>query len=189
MKATITQSKFHLDSAKLKKKKRTGSSVALSFNMQKTRKNANALRLWREILRKVLFGTATINGIIISFFFFNFSSSVFQVFYSASSSDLSKDVGLNTSTSLLHLKPYTRYKVEVQAFTGAGGGKKTGVFVKTDETGMFLILALKGSMSTYIFFRLIFIHIFEELIQENVSKDQEMFPFGDLFINSHEHFS
>ena len=129
--------------------------------------------------------------ILLSPFFFNFSSSVFQVFYiySASSSYLSKDVGLNTSTSLLHLKPYTRYKVEVQAFTGAGGGKKTSVSVKTDETGMFLILALKGSMSTYIFFRLIFIHIFEELIQENVSKDQEMFPFGDLFINSHEHFS
>ena len=135
-----------------------------------------------------LFGTATINDIIISFFK-NFSLSVFQVFYSASSSYLSKDVGLNTSTTLLHLKPYTRYKVEVQAFTGAGGGKKTSVSVKTDETGMFLILALKGSMSTYIFFRLIFIHIFEELIQENVSKDQEMFPFGDLFINSHEHFS
>lgn len=111
------------------------------------------------------------------------------MFYGASSSDLSKDVGLNTSTSLLHLKPYTRYKVEVQAFTGAGGGKKTHVSVKTDETGMFLILALKDSMSTYIFFRLILIHIFEELIQENVSKDQEMFPFGDLFINSHEHFS
>ena len=111
------------------------------------------------------------------------------MFYSASSSDLSKDVGFNTSTSLLHLKPYTRYKVEVQAFTGAGGGKKTRVFVKTDEAGMFLILALKGSMSTFIFFRLIFIHIFVELIQENVSKDQEMFPFGDLFINSREHFS
>ena len=71
------------------------------------------------------------------------------MFYSASSPDLSKDVGLNTSTSLLHLKPYTRYKVEVQAFTGAGGGKKTRVSVKTDETGMFLILAFKGSMSTY----------------------------------------
>ena len=137
---------------------------------------------------KVLFGTATINDIIISYFL-NFSLSVFQVFYSVSSSDLSKDVGLNTSTSLLHLKPYTRYKVEVQAFTGAGGGKKTRASVKTDETGMLLILALKGSMSTYIFFRLIFIHIFEELIQENVSKDQEIFPFGDLFNNSLEHFS
>ena len=111
------------------------------------------------------------------------------MFYGASSPDLSKDVGLNTSSSLLHLKPYTRYKVEVQAFTGAGGGKKTRVFAKTDETGMFLILALKGSMSTFIFFRLIFIHIFEELIQENVSKDREMFPFGDRFIDSHEHFS
>ena len=135
---------------------------------------------------KVLFGTATINDIIISFFS-NFSLSVFQVFYSASSSDLPKDVGLNTSTSLLHLKPYTRYKVEVQAFTGAGGGKKTSVSVKTDETGMFLILALKGSMSTYMFFRLIFIHIFEELIQE--INDNEIFPYGDLFINSREHFS
>ena len=111
------------------------------------------------------------------------------MFYSASSPDLSKDVGLNTRTSLLRLKPYSRYKVEVQAFTGAGGGKKTRVSVKTDETGMFLILAFKGSMSTYVFFRLIFIHIFEELIQENVSKDQELFPFGDLFINSREHFS
>ena len=101
------------------------------------------------------------------------------MFYNASSPDLSKDVGLNTSTTLLRLKPYTRYKVEVQAFTGAGGGKKTRVSVKTDETGMFLILALKGSMATYIFFRLIFIHfhIFEELIRENVLKDQEIFPF------------
>ena len=93
-------------------------------------------------------------------FFFLISLSVFQVFYNVSSPDLSKDVGLNTSTTLLHLKPYTRYKVKVQAFTGAGGGKKASVSVKTDETGMFLILALKGSISTYIFFRLIVIHFF-----------------------------
>lgn len=59
------------------------------------------------------------------------------MFYDASSPDLSKDVGLNTSTTLLHLKPYSRYKVEVQAFTGAGGGKKASVSVKTDETGLF----------------------------------------------------
>lgn len=111
------------------------------------------------------------------------------MFYDASSPDLSKDVGLNTSTTLLHLKPYSRYKVEVQAFTDAGGGKKASVSVKTDETGLFLILALKGSISTYIFFRLIVIHFFKELIQETVLKGQEIFPFGDLSINSHEHFS
>ena len=108
-----------------------------------------------------MFGTATVNDMIISFFK-NFSLSVFQVFYNVSSPDLSKDVGLNTSTTLLHLKPYTRYKVEVQAFTGAGGGKKAHFSVKTDETGMFLLLALKGSMSTYIFFQPIFLHIFED---------------------------
>lgn len=46
-----------------------------------------------------------------------------------------KNAGLRTNFTLTGLEPYTLYDVAVQAFTGAGGGEKSSVKVKTDESG------------------------------------------------------
>ena len=46
-----------------------------------------------------------------------------------------KDAGLRTNFTLSGLEPYKQYDVAVQAITGAGGGEKSRVIVRTDETG------------------------------------------------------